>query len=316
MVMNDTTSPFGAMSHIASELLSENPEKNQTDETSDKSSAKNAKVKSDYRTVFISDVHIGTKDCKADQLFDFLKNHSFDQLYLVGDIFDGWKMKSGVYWHKSFNKLIRRVLKLSKKGIPVYYVTGNHDEFLRKWANTQFDNIHLVNRISHTTATGDKYLVIHGDQFESVTHCSDLLRFIGDKGYEVLMFLNRVYNRVRAKYGYGYWSFAAYLKEHIKTAKSYILRYEQAVAHGAKKQGFDGVICGHIHQAAKKEIEGIQYLNTGDWVESCTAILETHDGEMLLIDWLNERKKIKQHKKSTSPSNENELPDEIDVIEA
>ena len=276
-------------------------------------SKKNNKSPS-YRSLFISDVHIGTKDCKADQLFEFLKNHSFDQLYLVGDIFDGWKMKNGVYWDKSFNKLIRRVLKLSKQGVPVFYITGNHDEFLRKWANTQFDNIHLLNRTCHTSASGKRYLVIHGDQFESVTHCSAFLKFVGDKGYDILMTLNRIYNRVRAKYGYGYWSFAGYLKEHVKTAKSYILRYEQAVAHGAKIQGFDGVICGHIHQAANKKIEGVEYLNTGDWVESCTAILETHDGEMVLVDWLSERKAKKASKKAKLASRAS--LDESEVVEA
>ena len=296
--MNELTQSQDLLKHLADFSSEESAsDTNDTPATDSK--------KSTYRTVFISDVHMGTKDCKSEYLLEFFKYNSFDQLYLVGDIFDGWKMKSGIYWHKSFNKLIRRLLKLTKKGKPVYYITGNHDEFLRKYANTKFDKIHLLNRATHETAQGKKLLIIHGDQFESVTHCSKFLKYVGDKGYDVLMKINRAANRIRAKYGYGYWSFAAFLKEHVQTAKDYILRYEQAVAHGAKKQGFDGVICGHIHQAAAKNIEGIEYYNTGDWVESCTAIVETHSGELKLIDWLNDRSAIikasKREKKQRKP---------------
>lgn len=253
-----------------------------------------------YRTLFISDVHLGTKDCKADALNDFLKHYSCDQLYLVGDIFDDWKMRSGVFWHKHFNKVIRRILKLAKNGTPIYYITGNHDEFLRKYANMQFDNIQLHNRFTHVTAQNKRFLIIHGDQFESVTRCSKALKYIGDKGYDILMQINRLSNRIRARYGYGYWSFAAFLKTHIKRAKEYIHDYEVAVAHGAKRQGFDGVVCGHIHQAANKTIEGISYLNTGDWVESCTAIAEDYDGNFHLIDWLNHPKNIEKQARRQS----------------
>ena len=276
--MNETTSLNAVLTPLINEMANDE----------NRVHAKPSRKKK-YRAVFISDVHLGTKDCKAQYLLEFLKLNSFEQLYLVGDIFDGWKMKNGVYWHKSFNKVVRRILKLAQKGTPIYYITGNHDEFLRKYANNQFDKIHLLNRATHTTANGKRLLVIHGDQFEGVTHCVAWIKFIGDKGYDVLMKINRGFNRIRAKYGYGYWSFAAYLKTHLKTAKEYILRYEHAVAHGAKKQGYDGVVCGHIHQAAKKTIEDILYLNTGDWVESCTAIVETHDGEIELIEWLTAR---------------------------
>ncbi len=240
-----------------------------------------------YRSIFISDVHLGTKDCKAKQLSEFLKTIQCEQLYLVGDIFDGWRMKSGVYWHKSFNRVIRQILKRSKSGTPVFYITGNHDEFLRKYANMQFDNIHVLNRATHISANKKRYLVIHGDQFEGVTRCSKLLKYIGDVGYEFLMMLNRLFNKARARWGLGYWSFAAFLKTHINRAKTYIQDYEIAVSTGAKKQGFDGVICGHIHQAAKKTIHDIEYLNTGDWVESCTAIAEDFEGRFHLIHWLN-----------------------------
>lgn len=239
-----------------------------------------------YRSVFISDVHLGTKDSKAGHLNDFLKLHRFDQVYLVGDIFDGWRMRSGIHWHKSFNRVISRVLKLSKNNIPVRYITGNHDEFLRKFANSHFENIQLMNRADHITADGRRLLVIHGDQFESVTHASRFLKIIGDRGYDLLMLINRVINRVRLRVGFGYWSFAGYLKDHIQRAQRYILDYEAAVAHGAKRQSYDGVICGHIHQAAIKKIEGVDYYNTGDWVESCTAIVENFDGSLELIHWL------------------------------
>jgi len=239
-----------------------------------------------YRSVFISDVHLGTKDSKASHLNDFLKLHRFDQVYLVGDIFDGWRMRSGIHWRKSFNRVISRVLKLSKNNVPVYYITGNHDEFLRRFANSKFENIKLLNRVDHVTADGRKLLVIHGDQFESVTHCGRILKFIGDRGYDVLMWVNRTINLFRSRVGFGYWSFAAYLKDHIQRAQRYILDYEHAVARGARRQNYDGVVCGHIHQAALKKIEGVDYYNTGDWVESCTALVEHHDGSIELIHWL------------------------------
>ena len=257
-----------------------------------------------YRSVFISDLHLGTKDSKAGHLNDFLKMHRFDQVYLVGDIFDGWRMRSGIHWHKSFNRVISRVLKLSKNNVPVYYVTGNHDEFLRKFANSKFENIKLLNRVDHVTADGRKLLVIHGDQFESVTHASRFLKLVGDRGYDFLMLVNRTVNRVRMRVGFGYWSFAGYLKDHLQRAQQYILDYEVAVAHGAKRQNYDGVVCGHIHQAALKKIEGIDYYNTGDWVESCTAIVEKLDGTMELVHWLEHPLKfaLEQRKRDKASS--------------
>lgn len=238
-----------------------------------------------YRSVFVSDVHIGTKDCQAKRLNAFLKQHPCDHLYLVGDIFDGWRLQKNFYWDASFNQLIRRILKLSKRGVRVTYITGNHDEFLRKYANHQFDNIILCNRSTHLTADGQRLLVIHGDQFEGVARCGRVLKYIGDYGYAMLMFLNRWFNKWRAKYGFGYWSFSGFLKQRLQRAKTYIEEYEQAVALGAKKQGFDGVVCGHIHQAAHKTLHGVSYFNTGDWVESCTAIVEHACGRMELKHW-------------------------------
>lgn len=230
-------------------------------------------------------MHLGTKDCKAEQLNDFLKHHRAEKIYLVGDIIDGWKMKSGIFWKQEFTRVLRRLLTLSKKGVQIDYITGNHDEFLRRFANNRFDNIHLYNRVIHTTADGRKLLVIHGDQFDSVARCHHWLKFLGDKGNDLLMFLNRGYNLLREKYGHGYWSLAGYLKNHIPQAQRYIQDYEQGVAYAAEKQGFDGVVCGHIHHAANKRIGNIDYYNTGDWVESCTALAEDFNGEIHLIHW-------------------------------
>lgn len=238
-----------------------------------------------FRTLWISDVHLGTKDCQAAQLNDFLKNHRAEKIYLVGDIIDGWKMQSGIYWNKDFTRVIRRLLTLSKKGVKIDYITGNHDEFLRRFANNRFDNIHLYNRVTHTTADRRKLLVIHGDQFDSVARCHQWLKCLGDKGNDLLMFLNRGFNSWRAKYGHGYWSLAGYLKHHIPRARRYIRDYEEGVAYAAEKQGFDGVICGHIHHAAHKKIGDIEYYNTGDWVESCTALAEDEHGKIHLLKW-------------------------------
>lgn len=241
--------------------------------------------KIEYRSLFISDVHLGTKDCQAKKLNEFLKVNHCQNLYLVGDIIDGWRMRKKVNWKKPHTKVIRRLLRLSKQGVNIYYITGNHDEFLRKFANNKFDNIQLVNKRTHHTADGRRFLIIHGDQFEGVTHAHDLLKWVGDWGYDLLMFLNRQFNRWRAKYGYGYWSCAAFLKSHIKRAKQYIADYEDAASHFAQKNGFDGIICGHIHHPAEKHLNDVDYYNTGDWVESCTAIAEDFSGKLTMLDW-------------------------------
>lgn len=244
------------------------------------------------RTIFISDVHLGTKDCKAAQLNEFLKTHHCEKLYIVGDFIDGWRMAKKVHWKKSYNRIIRRILKLSKRGVDIYYITGNHDEFLRKFANNRFDNIHLINKVVHETADDKKLIVMHGDQFDGVTRAHRLLKWVGDWGYDLLMFLNRQFNRARAKYGYGYWSFAGFLKKHIKRAQTYIADYEDAASHFASKHNYDGIVCGHIHHAAIKEINDVLYYNTGDWVESCTALIEDFEGKFTLMDWKNQEKPV------------------------
>lgn len=244
-----------------------------------------------HRTLWISDVHLGTKECKAALLNDFLKHNHAEEIYLVGDIIDGWNMKTGIHWHRDFNRL----LTLSKHGVQIHYITGNHDEFLRRFANNNFDNINLVNRAVHTTADGRKLLVIHGDQFDSLIRCHKWLKFFGDRGNALLMTLNRLFNTLRAKYGYGYWSLAGFIKTHIPQAKNYIHDYEECVSHAAEKQGFDGVVCGHIHYPACKRLGDIDYYNTGDWVDSCTAIAEDQYGRMQLITWHQKRSKQLDH---------------------
>jgi UDP-2,3-diacylglucosamine pyrophosphatase LpxH len=234
--------------------------------------------KTAVRSIFVSDVHLGTKDAKAQQLTAFLKAHSCENLFLVGDIIDGWKMRKGVAWNKDATQLLRRILKMAKNGVNVYYITGNHDEFLRPYASMQLDAIKLVNQWVHQGADNKRYWVIHGDQFEGVTHCQAWLQWVGDYGYDFLMWLNRIFNRVRQKYAVGYWSFAGFLKQRIKTAQRYVQRFEIAVAQGAHQAGYDGVICGHIHQCAHKHLLGVEYFNTGDWVESCSAVIEELDG--------------------------------------
>ncbi|WP_053980247.1 UDP-2,3-diacylglucosamine diphosphatase [Marinagarivorans algicola] len=264
----------------------------------------NKPSKAQWRSVFISDVHLGTKNCKASALNQFLKHHPTQNLYMVGDILDGWKMRDGVYWKPAFSRVVKRIFKLSKMGVKITYITGNHDEFLRKYANNRFDNINLVNKATHITANNRRLLIIHGDQFEGVARASGLLRFIGDHGYELLMFLNRQFNRLRAQFDLGYWSFSGFLKTHLQRAQRYINDYEHAVAYGAQKQGYDGVVCGHIHQACARTIDGVAYYNTGDWVESCTAIVEDFEGNLSLVQWLDDPrykafKKVKKQRKNS-----------------
>ncbi len=260
-----------------------------------------------YRTLWISDVHLGTKDCKADELNEFLKHHKAQKIVLVGDIIDGWKMKSGIFWKPGFTRVIRRLLTLAKNGVEIDYITGNHDEFLRRFANNRFDNIHVYNRSVHTTADGRRLLVIHGDQFDNHIRCPQIIRILGDKSNDLLMLINRLLNHCRARYGYGYWSLAGFLKQHIPQAQRYIDTYERSATEAARKLGFDGVICGHIHVAAAKRISNIDYYNTGDWVESCTALAEDDEGRIHLLNNknnLSSQEKAQVDRSTSPPSTE------------
>lgn len=232
------------------------------------------------RTLWISDVHLGTRDCQAEHLAAFLKRYHADRIYLVGDIIDGWKLRGGIYWPQAHTNVIRRLLTLSKRGTEVIYVTGNHDEFLRRYSSLILGNIRLVDEAVHSTADGRKLLVIHGDQFDVITRYHRWLAFLGDSAYEFTLLLNRWLNHWRRRWGYGYWSLSAYLKHKVKTAVNFISDFEEAIAHECHKRGLDGVVCGHIHHAEIRRIEGVDYLNCGDWVESCTALIEHWDGSI------------------------------------
>ncbi len=243
-------------------------------------------AKKQVRSIWVSDTHLGSKGCKAEFLVDFLKHHQCETLYLVGDIIDGWRMQKSVYWPQAHSNVIRRILTLSKRGTRVVYVTGNHDEFLRKYSDSTFGNIELVDRAIHKTPTGKEYLVIHGDEFDIVVRYHKWIAILGDVAYNLLLALNRWYNNIRLKLGYGYWSLSAYIKQRVKQAVSFIGGYEQALADECKRSGFDGVICGHIHHAEIREIDGVMYHNCGDWVESCTALIEHASGDIELVDWI------------------------------
>lgn len=249
-------------------------------------STKFDQTKQHYRTIFLSDIHLGTKGCQADQLLDFLKQHTCDELYLVGDIIDGWRMSSSmVYWLQAHNNVLRRFLTYMKRDTKVIYVTGNHDEFMRDHSPMEIGNLKIVDEAVHTTAKGEQFLVVHGDQFDVITRYHRWVAWLGDIGYTILLELNRYLNRARLKFGYGYWSLSAYIKQRVKRAVSYIGDFEEAISHQCRKQDFDGVICGHIHHAEIKMIGGVTYMNCGDWVESCTALVEDNNGHFQIINW-------------------------------
>ncbi|MGD2053731.1 MAG: UDP-2,3-diacylglucosamine diphosphatase [Gammaproteobacteria bacterium] len=239
----------------------------------------------EYRAVWISDVHLGFKGCKATLLLDFLKSVNSEYLYLVGDIVDIWSMQKSVHWPQDHNNVIRTVLSKARRGTKVVYIPGNHDEFLRDYDGAQFGNVIIRTFDIHTMVDGKQYLVMHGDEFDSAVKCNRLLSFIGIRAYDVILELNRVYNFLRRKLGLPYWSLSNYIKHRVNNAVNYIERFEDAVAFEANRHQVDGLICGHIHRANLREVNGIQYCNTGDWVESCTALVECHDGRLELINW-------------------------------
>lgn len=237
------------------------------------------------RTVWISDIHLGFRGCSADLLLDFLHNIECEYLYLVGDIIDVWEMKKRMFWPQEHNNVIRTVLGKAKHDTKVIFVPGNHDEVLRDFDGAVFGNIHIHNEFIHTTADDRKLLIIHGDEFDSVVKISPILAKIGSRLYEFLLRANRWVNYCRRKMGFSYWSLAAFLKHKVKNAVQYISHFEEAVAHEAAKQGVDGVVCGHIHRAEITRIQDVDYYNCGDWVESCTALVEHADGQMEIVSW-------------------------------
>lgn len=239
-----------------------------------------------YRALFLSDIHLGTRGCQADLLLDFLKLNDAETVYLVGDIVDGWRLKRSWYWPQEHNDVVQKILRKGRKGSRIVYAPGNHDEFLRDFFGTHFGGIEVVDTIVHEAADGRRYLVIHGDQFDVVIRHAKWLAFFGDKAYGLALNVNTVLNLVRRKLGLTYWSLSAWAKLKVKNAVSFIGRFEEALSEEARRRGVDGVICGHIHHAADRDIDGVHYINTGDWVESCTAVAEHHDGTFEVIRWV------------------------------
>lgn len=256
-------------------------------------------MKQQYRSIFISDVHLGTRDCKAVELNNFLKHNKCETLYLVGDIIDGWRIQQNKWmWNQTHSNVVQRILKLAKRGTKVIYVAGNHDEFLRPLMpyGIGFGDIEIVNQIEHIGVDEKRYLVIHGDIFDGISTIAPWLGFIGDKGYDLILSLNNKFNWIRRRFGFGYWSLSAYIKHKVKSAVDFIFEFEKNLIVYCKKRKFDGIICGHIHHAEIKEIDGIVYMNDGDWVESMTALVEHLDGTWEIITWseIYESKKINE----------------------
>ena len=237
------------------------------------------------RTVWISDIHLGTPGCQAQALLDFLRDTHCETLYLVGDIIDGWQLRRSWYWPQEHNDVVQKILRKARKGTRVVFVPGNHDEFARKYLQHNFGGVDVVEDCVHTLADGRRLWVTHGDLFDGVIQCAKWLAYAGDIAYEFILKVNRRFNLLRAHLGLPYWSLSKYLKLKVKRAVSYVSDFETAVAREARRRGLDGVVCGHIHHAEMREIEGVLYCNDGDWVESLTALVEHHDGRLEILDF-------------------------------
>jgi len=241
-----------------------------------------------YRSVFISDIHLGTRGCQARHLLDFIKHLRTERLFLVGDIIDGWKMKSGIYWPQAHNDVVQKILRMARKGVEVIYIPGNHDDRAREFIGVHFGGVRVAREYIHKAADGKRYLVVHGDEFDGIVNHAKWLALLGDWSYRTLLASNTAINGLRRRLGLGYWSFSAFLKVKVKNALQFIENFEEAVADEARRRGVDGVICGHIHHAEIRDIDGITYINDGDWVESCTAVVEHMDGTFEIIHWTRE----------------------------
>jgi len=238
------------------------------------------------RSIFLSDIHLGTRACQAERLLDFLRNHSADHLFLIGDIIDFWAMSRGICWTQAQNTVVQKVLRRARHGEDVVFIPGNHDEALREYTGTVFGDIRVVGEYVHRLADGRRFLLIHGDEFDQVTRHHRWVAVLGDKAYDWLVSLNVALSWLRRRLGRpGYWSLAGYAKRKVKTALQFIGDFEQSVIRSVRQRGLDGVICGHIHWAALREVGGLTYVNCGDWVDSCTAIVEHLDGRLEIIHW-------------------------------
>lgn len=242
-----------------------------------------------YRSIFISDLHLGYRGCRADLLLDFLRSTESETLYLVGDVVDVWALKRGVYWPREHNLVLREILRKGLDGTRVIYLPGNHDEAMRDHLGTTLDSFSIVDEHVHVTADGRRLLVLHGDRFDTAVQCSRLVALLGSGCYALLLRANHGLNRLRRRLGFPDWSLAAHVKQRVPKALRYIRRFEDAASWEAKRRGLDGVVCGHIHQAAVRVVRGVLYCNDGDWVENCTSLVETHDGRLELLQWAGEQ---------------------------
>ncbi|MCA0433179.1 MAG: UDP-2,3-diacylglucosamine diphosphatase [Proteobacteria bacterium] len=240
-----------------------------------------------FRAIFISDVHLGTRRAQTDKLLDFLRATESDQLYVIGDLIDNWALRKRWYWDQKHNDVIQKLLRKARKGSRVIYVPGNHDENFRAFSRMRFGRVAVLHETTHISATGKRYLVIHGDKFDAVVRLAPWLAKMGDTAYEFAMDVNVVVTKIRRFLRLPYWSLSAFLKNKVKRAVEFISHFETAVVRDARERGCYGVICGHIHTAENRMIDGIHYLNDGDWVESCTALVEHFDGRFEIIDWRN-----------------------------
>lgn len=238
-----------------------------------------------HRAMFLSDVHLGTRASQAGDLLEFLRLNEADTIYLVGDIIDFWRVKRGPIWPQAHNDVLQKLMRKVRKGTRLVYIPGNHDEGLRDYCGVHFGGIEIARDCVHETAAGKRLLVMHGDEYDVVVRYARWLALLGDHSYELALACNGPLNWARRHLGLGYWSLSAYLKLRVKQAVNFIGEFEHALAEEARRRQVDGVVCGHIHHAADRMIGGVRYLNCGDWVESCTALVEDHCGTIHLIRW-------------------------------
>ena len=241
-----------------------------------------------FRTIWISDIHLGTKGCNTELLIDFLDHTDSETMYLVGDIIDGWRLKKKFYWPASHNDIVWRILKRARRGTRIVYIPGNHDEMIRPFSGMKFGDVEIQRAAFHTTADGRQLMVLHGDEFDTVMLAHRWLAFIGDAAYHLMMKLNNWVASARKRLGLPYWSISKAAKHKVKNAVEFISHYEEVVARAAAERGVDGVVCGHIHTAEIRQFDGIEYYNDGDWVEGCNALVEHFDGRMEILNWPEE----------------------------
>ena len=238
-----------------------------------------------YRTIWLSDIHLGSSGCQAPYLLDFLRHNDSEYLYLVGDIIDGWQLKKGWYWPQAHNDVVQKILRKARKGTQVVYIPGNHDEGARQFCDLAFGDIRVRGEAFHTTLAGKRLWIVHGDLFDGVIQHAKWLAYLGDTLYTLILVLNRWFNRIRSRLGFQYWSLSQYLKHQVKNAVNFISQFETVMTDEARRRGCDGVVCGHIHKAEIRDIDGVLYCNDGDWVESLSALVETMEGELKIVYW-------------------------------